>query len=323
MNPRYRIFFTSLWMALLLIAAGNRLAAQAYVAATATADARQITVGDQARVFLEVQNKPALSSVQWPVIPDSFGKLEVVERGRIDTVKKGDLVYYKQRLIVTGFDSGVYYVPSFQFGVVPKSGAAYTLNTDSLPFLVQTVAVDTTKAYKPIKGILEVKSTWLDYIWLIIGGAVLLILAVIVIWYFLRNKGAKVPVKEEGPKETLQEKAQRLLAELDAKQLWQKGQVKEYYVQLTEIVRGYIEARFDTPALEITTDELIEKARRTKDIIPVAGQLETILHTADLAKFAKAQPTPQEHVTAMDLAKVLITATRPVIIETPSNTPQA
>lgn len=323
MNPRYRIFFTGLWMGLLLIAAGNCLSAQTYVAATATADARQIAVGDQARIFLEVQNKPTLSSVQWPVIPDSFGKLEVVEHGRIDTVKKGDLVYYKQRLIVTGFDSGVYYVPSLQFNVVPQSGAAYTLHTDSLPLLVQTVAVDTTKAYKPIKGILEVKNTWLDYIWLIIGAAVLIILAVIVIWYFLRNKGAKVPVKEEGPKETLQEKAQRLLAELDAKQLWQKGQVKEYYVRLTEIVRGYIEARFDTPALEITTDELIEKARRTKDIIPVAGQLETILRTADLAKFAKAQPTPQEHVTAMDLAKALVTATRPVIIETPSNTPQA
>ena len=302
---------------------GKTAFSQAYVAVNATADARQITVGDQARIFLEVQNNPALSTVQWAAIPDSIGNLEIVERGKIDTIKKGELVFYKQRLLVTGFDSGLYYIPSFQFSVLPKNGSSYQLNTDSLPLLVQTVAVDTTKAYKGIKGILEVKSTWLDYIWLIAGGIVLLILIIVVTWYFLRNKGVQTPVKNEGPKETLQEKAMKLLNALEAEQLWQKGQVKEYYVRLTDIVRGYVEVRFNTAALELTTDELMDKARSSKDLLPVAQYLDVMLHTADLAKFAKAQPLPQEHVDAMQAAKTLISVTKPVIIETDTNNPQA
>ena len=112
----------------------------------------------------------------------------------------------------------------------------------------------------------------------------------------------------------------KMLATLDAEQLWQKGNAKEYYVRLTDIVRGYIEARFNTPALELTTDELIDKARQTKDLIPVAQPLETILQTADLAKFAKAQPTPQEHIDAMQLSKDIIVSTTPVIIENPTTT---
>ena len=71
---------------------------------SARMDATQISVGDQARLFIELQHNPALGRVQWANIPDSFNSLEVVERGKIDTVKQGDMVTYRQRIIITGFD---------------------------------------------------------------------------------------------------------------------------------------------------------------------------------------------------------------------------
>jgi hypothetical protein len=184
---------------------------------------------------------------------------------------------------------------------------------------VQSVAVDTTKGFKGIKGIIYVKSTWKDYIGAIAGGAIFLALLIFVIYYFLRNKKV-APPKPQGPPETLQERALRMLNELDAKQLWQKKQVKQYYIELTDIVRGYIEERFSTPALELTTDELLYKAQLHKELQPYHGLLSTILHTADLAKFAKAEPLPQEHTDAMEKAKQFIEKSRPVVIapETPS-----
>lgn len=301
--------FLILFLSLLL--AGPAGLAQGDVTVGARADATQILIGDQARIFLELRHQPSTSRVAWAAIPDSVDKLEIVEKGKIDTVKNGTMVTYRQRLLVTGFDSGLFAVPPFQFAVMPQQGTPYVLQTDSIPLLVQTVPVDTTQPFRPIKDIIAVKSSWLDYLWLIIGCLLFLGLALFVVLYFRKHKAAKAPVKVPVPAETLQQKALRLLAELEREELWQKGQVKEYYVRLTEIVRGYIEARFRTPALELTTDELLDKARTNRDLIPVADRLHTILHTADLAKFARAEPLPAEHHAAMAAAKDLITATPP------------
>ncbi len=285
--------------------------------AGARMDARQIVVGDQARLFIEVKNNPSTGRLQWATIPDTVNDLEIVERGKIDTLAQGGFVTYRQRLLITGFDSGMFKLPPFVFSVIPNSGTPYTIQTDSFSLLVQTVAVDTTKGFKGIKNIIYVKSTWRDYIWYFIGGIILIILTVFVVLYFIRNKKI-APPKPQGPVETLQDKTLRLLSELDTRQLWQKNQVKEYYVELTDIIRNYIEERFHTPAMELTTDELLYKVQLHRELQPYQTLLSVILHTADLAKFAKAQPLPQEHTDAMEKACEFVNTSRPVIIETPT-----
>src|SRR5436190_8669 len=105
-----RPLWTLLTACCLLAAPTTR--AQTAATAAARIDARQIMVGDQARLFIEVQN-PSAASLQWAVIPDTFNNLEVVERGRIDTIRNGAAVSYRQRLLITGFDSGMYQIPPF------------------------------------------------------------------------------------------------------------------------------------------------------------------------------------------------------------------
>lgn len=279
-------------------------------------DPPQILVGDQARLFIEVQNNEKAGKLQWAAIPDTFNNLEVIERGKIDTLRQGDVYTYKQRVVITGFDSGVFKIPAFQFSVIHAGSTASIVQTDSLQLLVQTVAVDTTQPIKPIKGIILVKSSWLDYIWYFIGAAIFIILLVFVIIYFIRNKKAVLPMINKGPVETLQEKTLRLLAEVEAQKLWEKGQVKEYYVQVTDVLRNYIEARFNTAALELTTDELLESALRIKEMLPYRGLLGGILYTADLAKFAKSEPLPAEHIATMEQAKEFVNLTTPPPVQT-------
>ncbi|MES2703097.1 MAG: hypothetical protein V4649_10685 [Bacteroidota bacterium] len=290
---------------------------------TTRMDPRRITVGDHARLFLEVPAAPAGYTLHWAQIPDSFNSLEVVERGKIDTLKQGAQILYKQRVVLTGFDSGVFTVPAFAFIYSPAEGDhTISVYSDSFQVLVQTVAVDTTKAFKPIKGLMAVKSSWLDYLWLIIGALVFVALGIFVAWYFIKNKKAAVP-KPTGPVETLQERTLRLLGELDARQLWQKKQVKEYYIVLTDIIRTYIEQRFHTPAMELTTDELLYKVQYHRELQPYHSILATILSTADLAKFAKAEPLPQEHMDAMDKAKEFVASSKPAEAVPPTETPNA
>jgi hypothetical protein len=304
---------------LLFTVAGTSSFAQGDAKVTARVDANKITIGDQVRLFIEATHDPAKGRLQWAYLPDTFNHLEIVEKGKIDTVKQGNLVTYKQRLLVTGFDSGVCVIPSFAFPVIPNNGETYTVQTDSFPILVQTVAVDTSKGFRGIKGIMQVKSSWRDYIWLIVAAIIFLALAAFVIWYFRKNKKAPAPVAvPSGPVETLQERTLRLLGELDQEQLWQKGQVKEYYTRLTDLLRSYIEQRFRTSAMELTTDELLYSARQHKEMHAQIDLLANILQTADLAKFAKAQPLPHEHTTAMEHAIQFVNNTKPVVtITTP------
>ncbi len=276
---------------------------------TTRIDAKQIMVGDQARMFLEVEHNPAAGRLQWAVTPDTFNTLEIVERGKIDTVKNGDRFVYRQRLIITGFDSGMFQIPAFKFPVIPSTGSPYTVQSDSLQLLVQSVAVDTTKDFKGIKGIIYVQTTWKDYIWYIVGGIGALILAVIA-GIYIQKMRKKQPAVVHAPEISLQDQMLKMLAELESKQLWQKNKIKEYYIELTDIVRTYIEKRFATHAMELTTDELIEQAQLNKEMLPYISSLSVVLHTADLAKFAKAQPLPQEHVDAMEKAREFIDRSR-------------
>lgn len=287
-------------------------------------DAAQVMVGDQARLFIEAQHNPATSQLTWAAIPDTFNSLGVIEKGKIDTIKNGNIVTYKQRLLITGFDSGMFVIPQLTFPVKPSSGAAYTIHTDSVKLLVQTVPVDTTKGYKDIKGIKTVKASWLDYIWYIVGAVIAIILIAAIIIYFLRNKKNVAPViVPSAPPEPLHVKVLRQLDELEKRKLWENNQPKEYHTELVDILRSYIEARFHVDVMESTSDEILYKAAVHKDMSEHRLLLSNILQIADLAKFAKAQPTPQEHMAAIEYARQFVTATKEKPVAPPQTPPQS
>lgn len=275
---------------------------------------RKIVIGDQVHLFLEVKPGSKSDKVQWASMPDSIHGLEIVEKGKIDTVSEGGAYTLKQRLLVTGFDSGKYYIPTFHFQVT-SNGQVNQYTTDSLSIEVETVAVDTSKAFKPIKDIVEVRFSIWDY-WKEILAALLLIgLIVFIVFYFIKNKKTKIPEKRtKAPPEKAHEKALRLLDELKGKQYMQQGNSKAYFTEISDIVRTYLEERFDITALEQTTDELLSLLKKQTDgkteLRKVRPELKQILRTADLAKFAKANPLPDEYESCFTAAQEVIRRTQ-------------
>lgn len=310
MNLKNRCFSLLLCMAFCLPAA--ELYAQPAV--HARVDARKITIGDHLRLWLEVQPGDKGNIVRWAKKPDTLYGLEIVEQGKIDTIQNADTYLLKQRLLVTGFDSGQYYIPSFAFQVMDKNGHATELYTDSILIRVATVAVDTTKAFKPIKDIVAVKSSWLDHWKLILAIILLLGLLVFVWYYFIKNRKTKIPEKAKVPPEKAHEKAIRQLQELKDKHLPEQGKVKEYYSGLSDIIRTYLEERYGITAMEQTTDELLAFLKKQNDsrteLRKVRPELKMILRTADLAKFAKANPLPDEQHACMTAALEVIKRTQ-------------
>jgi hypothetical protein len=218
--------------------------------------------------------------------------LEVIDSSRIDTLS----YMLIQKYVITGFDSGAFYIPQQQVFV---KNQAYL--TDSLLVNVVTVAIDTTKIKKfPIKAIKAEPYTFDDFkIYIYILFAALAIIGFWIYWFVIRKQ------KTEDDEPTYRalppyEEAIYKLNELDEKLLWQNNKVKEYYSELTEIVRGYIERELKVPALEKTTDEILETLKDFNDVETIQASKETIkklkelLQEADLVKFAKSKPLALE-----------------------------
>ncbi|MEX0602999.1 MAG: cell wall anchor protein, partial [Bacteroidota bacterium] len=102
------------------------------------------------------------------------------------------------------------------------------------------------------------------------------------------------------------EEALAALRILEEKKLWQQGKVKEFYSEVTEIVRRYLSARFSILALEMTSDEILQQLKRVPQAQTALKNLQSFLTTADLVKFAKYRPTPEEHSHEMELAYAIV-----------------
>lgn len=152
-----------------------------------------------------------------------------------------------------------------------------------------------------------------------IYGAIALIILSLIVWYivwYIRNKWqGKVREIKPAPKLPPHEIAIKALDELRNRKLWQNGKHKLYYSTLTEILRLYIEGRWEVGALEMTTDEIITALREVDIKHDSRSNLVTILRTADMVKFAKALPDAEENEQLFSYAYYFVENTKSVVAE--------
>ena len=263
--------------------------------------------------------KTSVDTASKVVFPNlrNFGALEVIQSYPIDTIKKNDRYELIKKYGLTQFDSGRYTIPSVKILINNKA-----FLSDSIKVEVANVKVDTLrqKMYD-IKDIVpsNESSDWWKYL---LGLLLMVGLGAVAYWFLKKRQKEKI---EEEIYKTPIEKATTLLNNLEKKELWQHGEVKEYYSELTNIVRNYIEEAIEIPAMESTTTELIEglkvasqkkKMKLSKETI---DNLFVVLKQADLVKFAKSKPMDfeiTEDRKKIERAIVTLDKAIPVIVET-------
>ena len=279
-------------------------------------DTTKNKIGAEFKLTLKT-NVDTLSKVVFPNVKN-FGALEVIQSYPIDTIKKNDRYELVKKYGLAQFDSGKYTIPSVKILINSKAFLSDSLNVE-----VANVQVDTLKQKMyDIKDIAPADNSIGDWwkwllVLLIIAG-----LGALAYWYLKKHKEKK----EEGEiYKTPIEKATNLLNTLEKKELWQRGEIKEYYSELTDIVRIYIEEAIEVPAMESTTSELIQalkiaslkkKMELSKETI---DNLFTVLKQADLVKFAKSKPLDfeiTEDRKKIERAIVTLDKSIPVVVET-------
>ncbi|MBL4657120.1 MAG: hypothetical protein JKX73_03910, partial [Flavobacteriales bacterium] len=163
---------------------------------------------------------------------------------------------------------------------------------------------------KDIKAPLGVPYTWDEFIPHGIAAIVTILLALL--GMYLYKKWKNRPVKVIVEKVIVRDPhliALEDLAALEQKKLWQQESIKQYYTELTDIIRTYIENRFEIIAMEMTTDEIMESMNYVVVSPACREKLHQLLMIADMVKFAKSKPIGSEHELCMANAYLFVNET--------------
>lgn len=290
---------------------------QDYFKVKVTPDTTRIRIGEPIKVALTAKVmiyalKGANLKVVFPNLPDSLNHIEITERTPIDTTGSNEQQkLFKSTITLTSFDSGRWEMPPMKFEVFSVTDGSYdSVFTEPFFIDVTTVSVDTSKAFQPIKPLRKVGWNLLDY-WPWLLGAFALSAAIVLYFVFWHKKRkpsvAAAPAKPAKPPFEL---AMEQLEQLEKEKPW-NSDVKLYYTQLTDILRQYFEQQFHIAALEQTSAELMQNIKPVTVLNQQRDKLQSILTLADLAKFAKLQPSPQEHEDCLRKAIAVVEWTKP------------
>jgi len=277
-----------------------------------TLDTNRIKIGERARYTITATHDTN-TVLKWPKLTDTLQDLEIVNKSTIDTSIRGNVINKRQTIGVTSFDSGYYVIPPVRFLYRTKGIPSFdSVKTEPTTLRVKGVAVDTSQAIRPIAGIRDVPYTLAELWPYILGG--LLIIGLIILGYYLYKRWKQQPEKPAKeitkPERPAHELAFEKLQQLENKKLWQSGEIKQYYIELSDIFREYLERRYRFQALESTTGEIVSELKEHIADPGLRTNSQEVLELADFVKFAKYVPQADENQEVLQKTHNIINETK-------------
>ncbi|RUT80149.1 hypothetical protein [Ancylomarina longa] len=269
-------------------------------------DTNIIVIGDQINLNLSVE-QPKDLKIAFPAFADSImSGVEIITQSPQDTTKldNGNVKVHKN-FVITSFDGGIYKMKPFEFQIHEENFSKSIL-TDTLVLGVKTMAIDTTKANFDIVMPIQTPISFAEVVPWLLGGIVFIALIILLIWYLRFRKKNQPLFATSKPIEPAHVIALRKLDEIKQDKLWQTGKIKLYYSELTDTLRIYLDERFDLSTQESTTDEIMQAVDNVEVNNEWHTNLKEILERADLAKFAKFQPLPDENERSLKFAYKIV-----------------
>ncbi len=267
------------------------------VTINAEIDSFQRLIGEQANIRLEVTANSD-SKILFPAFEENciVEGVEIVHKAEPDTqyLNNRKRMEITQVYTVTSFDSSLYVIPPFE---VVVDGSPYY--SKELALAVYTMPIDTTNldAFFGPKDIWRTKLMWDDYKATLLYLLLFVLFAAAFAWVLVRYLNNKpiiriVKIKPQEPPHTV---AFKEFERIKGDGKWRdSGMTKEYYTEITDALREYINRRFDFNATEMTTSEIIENLLKVCDNESIK-ELHELLVMADLVKFAKYEPAMNEN----------------------------
>jgi hypothetical protein len=254
-------------------------------------DSSSYKIGEWVNVRVKASVPQVVASLS-PTVNDTIGQFEILKI--TETVGDKNTREWTFRLIT--FDSGEVSIPPIPF--------SYTLSGDSTRRVASTnpifvtihgVTVDPQGDIKDIKPPIAPPWKFEDFLPYLIVLTILVAALLGYLYYRRRKRQHAEVITFAKPSIPPTQAALKALHLLEDKKLWQQGKIKQYYSEVTEIIRRFLEDQYRLLALESTSDEIMEQLKLLPDAQTLLKQFLSFLTTADLVKFAKYHPTTPEH----------------------------
>lgn len=267
-------------------------AQNSWITARAVIDSTQYTIGDKITIHEEMTTSTLenFDLKSRPTISCDTSVLEIQSYSDWKgNVSNDGHKHNLMNITLLTWDTGIYKIIVTHFMIEGKF-----FPTDTLTVTIKNPTdLNAMTAPQPIKDIIKEEKLWEDYLPFLIPLVTALVLGFILwrAWKYYKNKETVVaPIiqkVERAPKEL----ALQQLQDLKKKKYPETDNTKEFYTELSDIVRTYIENQFKIPALESTTDEIYKKLNKKSTTAGNTRNLRDALSIADLAKFAQVTPT--------------------------------
>ena len=293
-------------LSFLLIA---NLSAQS-ISVLASVDSSDYLVGDFITYTLEVRAEKNIQIIT-PFIRDSLKQVEIIKELEPQSKEENNIKSTTFGFILSYYDSASLTIPPIAIRYKsPGDTEEKIVLSNPVTFNVHTVAVQQQAEIKDVKEPIKIP---LDWKFILLIALIVLVILALAIFFYLRYKKKKTeqPVKKKIIRIPAHVRALSALNNLESEQLWQKGKVKEYHSNITGIIRGYFEERFNLPALELTTAEQMQQLHKVSAAENILEETNQFLNNADLVKFAKFNPLPSVNDEMMKQAKDIVTRTIP------------
>ena len=279
-----------------LIVACLSLPAFSQVTVNASIDSLQLLIGEQAHVKVEV-SCPSDGDLIMPVYPNNMlmEGIEIVGEVKTDTqyLNKKSHMVVTQAYTVTSFDTAFYYIPPFE---VLVDSVSYASNPLALKVLTYDIDTTNVEAIFPVKDIVKRPITFVEVLPMS-GSIVLIVVLCFLIPFLLGRYQDNKPILRRvtiAPKLPPHQVALQEMERIKSEKSWQRDDVKQYYTELTDTLRVYMEERFGFNAMEMTSDEIIAQLNEQPDKEWI-GELRELFSMSDLVKFAKYKPLINEN----------------------------
>jgi hypothetical protein len=327
MRKRNTPYFASLWLLGLILMSADAMGQTSPrtpssslppgVAVAAEATPEIATIGDPIRVDLlitmpegchveipspgsPIGDFTILDFFPGPTIPDNGTSEKQSPPSRTQAVASPQ---HHARIVAAIYKTGTFTVPPFRMKLHTADDKEIEFSSPPLRIEIRSVLNEKNQNLIDLKKQAEITERWPWLRWGLpaacLISAYVLILG-IVLWIVLRRKRRRPFPLFPAQVRDLLDLAEADLKNLLARGLPESGREKQFYIQLSEIVKRILEAGYKIPTAEQTTSEIMSSLHKISELEPEnTGPIESFLVRCDAVKFAKYIPSGLEHEAAI------------------------
>ena len=271
-------------------------------------DPEDITIGDPVQLRLQIEADENLHIYLDPIDISEHKHLEV-GKSEIKQIKSESLptgkAHYEVTYPLRAFAIGAHTLSPITIKYTDTDGNSGSIQTPTYLFEVRSVKFPSATEMKGIKGPWSVPPNWLLYI--LVVFLVIVVISALVFLYLHRRAKSVDPQSEVVPQRQPHEIAYEQLNRIEGMNWVAQGEMKVYHTEISHVIRQYIAARYHIPALELTTQELLDRVRPEdipKDLV------QQFFTNCDWVKFARYSPTKPEAHERMEEARRIVDETK-------------